>query len=172
MSEGLRNMVERMYGSNYGNPYAMNNQALSPGTYDYQAPTSQPFVIAPGSFRGDEEASRTAAAIARATYEDYKRRFVPIRNMLVDEVTTNYQDTLDASLDRTRSAVTSGFDRAEGMQRRRLERYGVNTPGADFSRARTSSLVGGLNTTRQRSRERKMNLAYGGMNAGAASRSA
>lgn len=171
MSDTMRSTIERLYGSSYGNPYATNTQSIGAGTYDYQAPNTQPFLINPANYSGDDQASRTAAAIARAQYEDYKNRFVPIRNMLVEEATTGYQDQLDASMNRTRSAVSGAYDRAEGMQRRRLERYGVNAPGADFSRGETSSMVGGLNMTRQRSKERKMNLAYGGMNAGAVSRS-
>lgn len=171
MSETMRGMIERLYGqAPNANPYA-TGQSIGAGTYDYQSPNTQPFLINPGSYQGDDQASRTAAAIARAQYEDYKNRFVPIRNMLVEEATTGYQDQLDASMNRTRSAVSGAYDRAEGMQRRRLERYGVNAPGADFSRDETSSMVGGLNVTRQRSKERKMNLAYGGMNAGAVSRS-
>jgi len=171
MSDTLRETIERLYGQSSGAYTGSNPQSIGAGSYDYQSPNSQPYLLNPGAYRGDDQASRTAAAIARAQFEDYKNRFVPIRNMLVEEATTGYQDQLDASLDRTRSAIGNSFDRSEGMQRRRLERYGVNAPQADFSRSETSSMVGGLNITRQRSKERKMNLAYGGMNAGAISRS-
>ena len=170
MSDGLREMVEQMQWGQYRdtrNQYYGNQGSTyySPGSSNYQPPTGSPFMINSSMYSGDEQASRTAAAIARAQYEDYKRRFIPIRNMLVSEVTTNYDDMLDQEMGRTRSAVTSGFDRAEGSQRRRLERYGVNSPGTNFNQAETSSMVGGLNLTRQRSKERKMNLAFGGMNA-------
>ena len=170
MSEGIREWYnEVMYRAQQGNQYQhyanQGSTYYSPGSSTYQPPSGTPFMINPNMYRGDEQASRTAAAIARAQYEDYKRRFVPIRNMLISEVTTNYEDMLNQEMDRTRSAVSSGFDRAEGAQRRRLERYGVNSPGTNFNQAETSSMVGGLNLTRQRSKERKMDLAFGGMNA-------
>ena len=116
MSDTMRETVERLYGRMpISNPYATTGQSIGAGSYDYQAPNTQPFLINPGAYTGDDQASRTAAAIARAQYEDYKNRFVPIRNMLVEEATTGYQDQLDKSLQRTRSAVSGAYDRAEGM---------------------------------------------------------
>ena len=167
----LRETVERMFGqggAGYGN-YGQGGQRIAPGTYDYQPTQSSAFMINPGMYAGDEQASRTAAAVARAQYEDYKRRFVPIRNMLVEEATTGYQDVLKKDLGRTRTAVASAYDSAEGQNKRKFERYGVNT-NIDTNQDETTSMVGGLNLTRQRSKERKMALAYGGMNAGAISR--
>ena len=144
--------------------------AVDSGTWNYQSPSYSPFYISPWQYSGDDQASRLNAAVARQQYEDYKRRFIPIRNMLINEVTTDYPEMLEDELDRTRGAIGSAYTGAQASAKRARERYGLSGSGVDYNQSATSAMVGGLNLTRQRSKERRMNLMYGGMAAGSQAR--
>ena len=77
MSDTIRGAIERLYGNSYGNPYATNTQSIGAGSYDYQAPNTQPFLINPGSFQGDDQASRTAAATPNSKQQTIKDKQQP-----------------------------------------------------------------------------------------------
>lgn len=105
---------------------------------------------------------RLLADLIRAQTRDYNARFAPIENMLAASITRTGTTFLPQELERTREAFTGAAQNVQGMSNRAADRLGVQ--GAQMSQnSATSALVGGLNETRQRDSDRRLELLTGGL---------
>ena len=133
------------YGGSPGNPYA----AIDPYRYSGMNPKDSP---------GDQ----LLADLIRAQTRDYNTRFAPIENMLAGSITRTGTTYLQGDLERTQNAVLGASQNVQGMTNRSAERLGVN--GAQLNQnATTSTLVGGMNETRMRDADRRLELLTGGL---------
>lgn len=133
-------------------------------TKNYQ-PNSNPYYTVNPNRTGKTAAQDTRAELARAEFEDYKSRYLPLEESLIQAVGTDYQKSVDQDLSRTRTAVTGAFRGAEAQQDRNAGRYGLAAQPAAYDMAETSAMVGGLNSTRIQGEDRRLALLSGGMNA-------
>lgn len=112
----------------------------------------------------------SAKQLAKAQYEDYKRRFVPIENLLMSSY--NNPGMMQTRLSDTRGLVAQGFDNAAGIQQRTLSRYGVGmSPMQSAQQARSNQLVratgmtDAINEARRAMAQRDEELLAGGLTA-------
>jgi len=95
----------------------------------------------------------TQAALARADWGDYKKRFFPVEGQLIAQY--NNQDRVNSAMAENSSAVNNAFNADAGVQGRRLSRYGTSL-SADQQAvndrqnqiARTATLTDTRNMTR------------------------
>ena len=127
------------------NPYAN----INPYRYSYMDAKESP---------GD----RLLADLIRAQTQDYQTRFAPIENMLASSITRTGTTFLEGDLERTRGAVMGASQNVQGMADRSAERLGINRTQMDPN-STTSTLVGGLNETRMRDSDRRLQLLTGGL---------
>lgn len=132
-------------GGTGGNPYAN----INPYRYSGMNPKDQP---------GDQ----LLADLIRAQTQDYYNRFVPIENQLAASITSTGTTYLPADLERTENAILGSATNVQGMANRSANRLGVRGAQLDGN-ATTSALVGGLNETRQRDSDRRLQLLTGGL---------
>lgn len=130
---------------NPSNPYS----GINPYRYSYMDPKEGP---------GD----RLLADLIRAQTRDYQTRFAPIENMLAASITRTGTAFLPQDLERTRSAITGAAQNVQGMSNRAANRLGVQGAQMDQNDT-TSTLVGGLNETRARDSDRRLQLLTGGL---------
>lgn len=121
--------------------------------------------IDPNSYLNDDKegASRLFADIIRAQTQDYLTRFAPIEDYLASTITRTGTTFLEGDMNRTRDAILSGAESAQGQYTRQFERYGVMGRQLDNTNATTSALVGGMNDARDRDVDRKIALLGGGL---------
>lgn len=105
---------------------------------------------------------RLLADLIRAQTRDYQTRFAPIENMLAASITRTGTTFLPQDLERTRSAITGAAQNVQGMSDRAANRLGVQGAQMDQNNT-TSTLVGGLNETRARDSDRRLQLLTGGL---------
>jgi len=89
--------------------------------------TSGPPSLVPGQLINGS-ARETQAALARAEWDDYKARFFPLEENLINRY--NNEGLRNQAIGENVSAVNTAFDTDAGVQQRRLSRYGVSL-GAD-----------------------------------------
>lgn len=130
---------------NPSNPYS----GINPYRYSYMDPKEGP---------GD----RLLADLIRAQTRDYQTRFAPIENMLAASITRTGTAFLPEDLERTRSSITGAAQNVQGMSNRAANRLGVQGAQMDQNNT-TSTLVGGLNETRARDSDRRLQLLTGGL---------
>lgn len=111
-------------------------------------------------------ASDTYAAVNRAWFEDYKKRFYPQEDALI----AGYNNAGDRATQMNTAVNLSNqaFNSAASVQSRNLSRYGVNTGiGAGMARSiglgRTAATVDAMNTSRQHMNDRDQLLIAGGL---------
>ncbi|MEC8254687.1 MAG: hypothetical protein VX004_04395 [SAR324 cluster bacterium] len=140
--------VQNFFGTmNQNNPYA----AINP--YQYR-----------GMSRRDAPADRLYADLIRAQTQDYLNRFVPIENELAASITETGTTFIDEDLERTRGAVLGSAQNVESQANRRMGRFGLyGDSGIADSNATISALVGGINDTYMRDRDRRDALLTGGL---------
>ncbi len=117
--------------------------------------------------RGDDQyANKTRARIARAEWDDYKRRFQPVENQMMAYATSTDDGR---SVGRAQESIAAGFDSAQGQYDRNMSRYGLNqTPEQDASYKRNMALneasatASGISGARQVEEERRIGLMGGG----------
>lgn len=111
-------------------------------------------------------ASRTFAAISRAQFEDYKRRYRPLENQLI----AAYDNPNDRRrlIGEAQGLVTQGFANADAQFKRRAAGLGATlTPEQQQSYSRGQKLRQGLsqvqavNSTTRRLRDRDLTLLGG-----------
>lgn len=136
------------------------------GEYDRNNPYGH---INPYAFSNMEPeampADRLLAQLTRAQLRDYRERFEPAENQLIESITATGTTQIGADLDRTRSAVLDSADNVRGQSNRFRERYGLSAMGDTTARSNstTSALVGGLNATRAVDAERRDAIIGGGL---------
>ena len=69
-------------------------------------------------------ASETQAALARAEFEDYKKRFFPLEDELINRY--DNKGLRDKAIAENTQGVRDAYQADRGIQQRRLSRYGVN----------------------------------------------
>lgn len=136
----------------YGPDGRLNNQSSNPLDVD--------------SYMGDGDfgGQRLFADVIKRQTEDYMKRFAPIENALADSITATGTTYLESDLQRTREGITGGITNAEAQLSRNQERYGATRrTSEDLSQEKTSAMVGGLNDTRVRDSDRRMEILGGGL---------
>lgn len=112
-------------------------------------------------------ASEMAAAVQRAEWEDYKRRFRPVENELMGSI--GNPQVLNDALARGQQAVSTSFDTSAGVMQRGLSRLGVAMNPAEqaasdrslsLEQARTGAAVD--NMTRRNVKDRDLAIMGGG----------
>ena len=149
INEGMGRGQDRFaYGGyNPNNPYA----SINPFAYS-------------GMSRRDAPADQLYADLIRAQTQDYLNRFVPIENELAASITSTGTTYIDDDLERTRGAVLGSAQNVEGQANRRMGRFGLyGDSGIANSNATVSALVGGINDTYMRDRDRRDALLTGGI---------
>ena len=113
----------------------------------------------------DNPGDKLYADLIRAQLADYMGRFSPVEEYLAGQITATGTGQLEADLERTREAVIGARENVTGQQARARGRYGLSAVPASARRANqtVSTLVGGLNTTRQRDADRQEALLTGGL---------
>jgi hypothetical protein len=156
MPGGIRRLVDAVGGGVGGGPanamsYNPSNpySGINPYAYSYMDPKEGP---------GD----RLLADLIRAQTRDYQTRFAPIENMLAASITRTGTTFLPQDLERTRGAITGAAQNVQGMSNRAANRLGVQGAQMDQNNT-TSTLVGGLNETRARDSDRRLQLLTGGL---------
>lgn len=115
-----------------------------------------------GKFSGSEN----LAAVTRAEWEDYKSRFAPVEDMLIDE----YNNHAGRELNVNQAGLNAGlaFDKAKSDSDRSLSRYGLNLNPEQQARRnkkyaleRTAAMAGAKNTARDEQEDIRMGLVTG-----------
>lgn len=129
----------------YGNPYT----SINPSRYR-------------NLDRDENPGDQLFADLIRAQTSDYRQRFAPIERDLVGMITPTGTTALEGDLDRTRQAVMGAGVNVQGQQNRSMERLGIYGDSAIGNGNDTvGALVGGLNDTRMRDADRRMQVLYG-----------
>lgn len=95
----------------------------------------------------------TQAALSRADWNDYKTRFFPLEDELISRY--NNEGLRNQAMSESADAVNTAFDTNEGVQQRRLSRYGTSLApdqqaalNRDNNVARVATLTDTRNLTR------------------------
>jgi hypothetical protein len=110
-------------------------------------------------------ASDTLAAINREQWDDYKARFIPRENQLIDAYDNPAlrQERMDAAT----GYAASSADSAQGVAARQMSRYGLNNDSQAGQReaglTKTASIVDAQNTSRDQMNARDQLLLAGGL---------
>lgn len=157
--------VGSFYGTTQG-PFGMGPFQTAPGFYS--GSPSNPYAnINPYQYSGmnpkDSPGDRLLADLIRAQTRDFQTRYAPIEEMLANSITRTGTTYLAGDLERTNDAILGASANVQGMANRSADRLGVNGAQLDQN-STTSTLVGGLNETRQRDADRRLQLLTGGLN--------
>ncbi|WP_423820820.1 hypothetical protein V5738_10815 [Salinisphaera sp. SPP-AMP-43] len=117
---------------------------------------------------GDESAAENQADLARAQYDDYKSRFVPVENEVIDSV--GNRQTYADNVNRAAGAVSQGYETSAGEYQRGLSRYGV-TPTDDqvanqkrqMGLSAAAATAEAANRARTSTKNRNMQILGGGL---------
>ena len=142
---------------------ALNPEAASAVRSTYGNPYSQidPYAYS-GMDRDQNPGDKLYADLVRAQTQDYLNRFAPIENELAGSITSTGTTALAGDLERTRGAVLGAGMNVQGQPNRSMERLGLyGNSGIGTSMDTVGALVGGLNDTRLRDSDRRMQLLTG-----------
>lgn len=112
-----------------------------------------------------EGAENLRAAITRAQWDDYKLRYQPILENLVDSVTgENAQMKRAQTIGNVSTAIDQAYTSAAGTRQRTADRFGLAVPqqgsnSTALDKARNK--VNAINQTRRAIDDRNMSLASG-----------
>ena len=160
--------TQMQVGSFYGRGSAIRANAMRGGgfagpfggsTQNYGGGYINPYRYS-GMNPKDSPGDKLFADIIRAQTADYETRFAPLEDALAGMITRTGTTNLAGDLERTRGAITGAAQNVQGMANRSAEQLGI--AGAKMDTTNTSStLVGGLNETRQREADRRLQLLTG-----------
>ena len=136
---------------NFGSTYNPSNPYASIDPYRYA-----------GLDNRENPGDKLLADLIRAQTRDYQTRFAPIENMLASSITRTGTAFLPEELERTRSSITGAAQNVQGTMNRDAQRMGIAPQQMDQNSV-TASLVGGLNQTRTRDEDRRLQLLTGGL---------
>lgn len=91
--------------------------------FNYSAPEYEPFYANEGDFTGDKKASKMRAALHRNQWEDYKRRFKPIEQALINNVGS--MERTQRLTNRAAQGIRNQYEQAVGSFQRNLGQYGL-----------------------------------------------
>jgi len=110
-------------------------------------------------------ASDTLAAINREQWDDYKARFIPLENKLIDAY--DNPELRNKRMSAVTDYASNAADSARGVASRTMSRYGVdgNTQAGNREAvlAKTTSIVDAQNTNRDQMNARDQLLLAGGL---------
>ena len=122
----------------------------NPGQYEYTPPEYDPINVS--TFQtGDYAAQETMADIYEAEWQDYLKRFFPIQQGLIEEMTTGFEDYQQQEVNRAQRAVARAYANTAEIQQRETQMSEVG------------STVAATNFARQRAEERRMQILSGGL---------
>ena len=102
------------------------------------------------------------AAVTRAQYADYERRFQPIEDMAVGLLKGRNTADLPFDLARTQQSINSAATNFQGQQERSQARYGLGSKmGVTNTVDLAGAMVGGLNQAKLADEDRAMGLLAG-----------
>ena len=110
----------------------------------------------------DAPGDRLLADLIRAQTDDYLTRFAPFEDRLAGMITRTGTTNLAGDLERTTNAITGAAENVQGTINRDAQRLGIASSQMDPN-STTSTLVGGLNETRARDSDRRLQLLTGGL---------
>lgn len=109
-------------------------------------------------------------ALAKSQYEDYKRRYQPIEDLLMSSY--NNPAMMETRLSDTRNYINQGYNTAAGTQQRTLSRYQVGMAPEQQAQqqrsrqlAQTAAVTDGVNESRRAMAQRDEELLAGGLTA-------
>ena len=112
--------------------------------------------------RDEKPADKLYADIIRAQTQDYMNRFAPVENDLISRITPTGTTSLAGDLQRTQQAVLGAGMNVQGQQNRSMERLGLyGNSSIGNGNDTVGALIGGLNDTRMRDTDRRMQLLTG-----------
>jgi|TARA_R110000796_G_scaffold62341_3_gene143805 hypothetical protein len=115
---------------------------------------------------GDKSAQDTLADLYENEFEDYLRRFFPVEQDLIQQMTTGFEGLQQEEIGRAQSAVARQYANTRGQEQRRQAGFGINQGQGgvgDFQRSETSALVAARNFAKMRSEERRTQILSGGL---------
>ena len=136
------------YNDNRNDPYNQNDLYVNP----YR--------------QGDKSAQDTLADLYENEFEDYLRRFFPVEQDLIQQMTTGFEGLQQEEIGRAQSAVAKQYANTRGQEQRRQAGFGINqgqSGQGDYQRSETSALVAARNFARMRSEERRSQILSGGL---------
>lgn len=122
--------------------------------------------IDPNAYSYDKKqgASKLAADVQRAQYQDYLNRFAPIENFAVNQLRGRQTADLGYDVARANQSVMNAGANMVGQQERAMGRFGLQYKGP--TTADQNSITGGrvaaMNQARMADEERALNLMAGG----------
>lgn len=130
-------------------------------------PAYNPHFVDPEGHSGsDKYAQKTRADIYRAQWNDYKERFSPLEDMLINNVTSG--ERLDTALAKGGTALNQQFNLADGTFQRNNSRYGIGLTPTQQSQHETrlgltkaATEANMRNSTRRSVADRNMSLMTG-----------
>lgn len=123
---------------------------------------------------GDQAAQDTLADLYEAEFEDYLRRFFPVEQDLIQQMTTGFEGLQQEEIGRAQEAVARQYANVRGQEGRRQAGYGLNLrpeTQSDFQRSETSALIAARNFARMRAGERRQQILSGGLGSALTQRS-
>jgi len=112
--------------------------------------------------RDENPGDKLYADLVRAQTQDYMNRFAPVEDDLISRITPTGTTSLAGDLERTEQSVLGAGMNVQGQQNRSMERLGIyGNSGIGTSMDTVGALVGGLNDTRLRDSDRRMQLLTG-----------
>jgi hypothetical protein len=121
----------------------------------------------------DDYAKMLPAALARAEWEDYRTRFMPYEDELMQKTHYMNPGIVQEEIDQAQPYVSQAIDMGQATQRRRLQSLGKEMKGTaaiqsakGWDRQRSLSTVDAANRIRQRIATRSRDIAFGGLQAG------
>lgn len=163
---GLGNQQVQAYGTG-GNGYGGAGQ----GGYGYG--TSGDLYVNP--YRtGDTAAQDTLSDLYESEFQDYLKRFFPVEQDLIQQMTTGFEGLQQEEIGRAQSAVARQYANTRGQEQRRQSGFGINqgqSGQGDYQRSETSALVAARNFAKMRSEERRSQILSGGLGSAMTQRS-
>jgi len=124
---------------------------------------------------GDQSAQETLADLYEAEFEDYLRRFFPVEQDLIYQMTEGFGELQQEEIGRAQQAVARQYANVRGQEMRRQAGFGLGLrpeTQRDYERSQTSAIVAAQNFARMRSQERRMEVMSGGLGSAMRERSA
>lgn len=136
------------------------------GNVTYNPGASAFNTIDPNAYGWDKKqgASRLAADVQRAQYQDYLNRFAPIENYAVNQVRGRQTADLGYDLARANQSVMNAGANMVGQQERALGRFGLQYQGPTTAdrNAITGGRVAAMNQASMADEQRALSLLAGG----------
>jgi hypothetical protein len=151
-------------GATIKDPYKVNKVTTTlPLASGQSAPSEAPLRLAAGS-----KAEDNYAKLTRAQWEDYKRRFVPIENELINSTTYANPQVLTTAIGQGRDAANQAINVSEQTQQRAVGQYGITQDPSEIALRRrmegmnrSTAVVDAANRIRQRVSDRNREITSG-----------